>query len=57
MQWHLMSFSSKVKSYMKISQPKEYVQKDRDFAQNEARLIGPNYIPMERASQEKKKIP
>ena len=34
-----------------------YVQKNRDFAQNETRVIGSNYISMERVFQEKKKIP
>ena len=36
---------------------KEYAQKNKTFTQNVLRTIGPNYISLERASQEKKKIP
>ena len=37
--------------------PKEYAQKNRTFAQNVSHAIGLNYISLERASQEKEKIP
>ena len=36
---------------------KEYAQMNKTFAQNVSRAIGLNYILLERASQEKKKIP